>query len=263
MNKCLICGEAAELAFRSVVLDGHDVAYFRCHSCGYLRTEDPYWIDEAYSEAIASTDTGIMQRNIAIAVRLAALLFFCFDPRGTYVDVAGGYGLLVRLMRDIGFNFYWEDKYCQNLVARGFETSQATRPVTAITAFEALEHTENPIAFISSALERFGTRSMVFTTRLYAGNSAPCRNWSYYAFETGQHISFFQAQTLRVIAARLGLKFFSMHGLHILTDSSLRMKPLAWLLTARAAAPFALYVRSRLGTLTSSDNLLRMGPGKK
>ncbi len=259
MNKCLICGEGAELAFRGLVLGRHEAAYFRCASCGYLRTENPYWTDEAYSEAITSADTGIAQRNIAIAARLAALLYVSFDPRGSYVDVAGGYGLLARLMRDLGFDFYWEDKYCQNLMARGFEASAAPRPVTALTAFEVLEHTEDPVAFISSAMERFGTRSIVFSTELYTGEAAPDRNWWYYAPETGQHISFFQERTLRVIAARLGLEFQSMHGLHIFTDRRLPMTSLAWLLTLRAAAPVALYIRSRLGSLTFSDHLQRMG----
>ena len=61
------------------------------------------------------------------------------------------------------------------------------------------------------------------------------------------------------VAARLGLEFQSMHGLHILADRQLPMTSLAWLLTLRAAAPVALYIRSRLGSLTFSDHLQRMG----
>ncbi len=40
------------------------------------------------------------------------------DP---FLDYAGGYGVFTRLMRDIGFDFYWHDPYTQNLFANGFE----------------------------------------------------------------------------------------------------------------------------------------------
>ena len=66
-------------------------------------------------------DTGLVMRNLDIAKKLATLLYFGFDPRARYVDVAGGYGMLTRLMRDDGFDFHWDDKFCANLLARGFE----------------------------------------------------------------------------------------------------------------------------------------------
>jgi len=80
----------------------------------------PYWLDEAYGDAISVLDTGLIQRNLHIAERLAPLLYFLFDHKAPYLDVAGGYGMLVRLMRDIGFDFYWSDKYCRNLFAECF-----------------------------------------------------------------------------------------------------------------------------------------------
>ena len=67
---------------------------------------------------IADADTGLVSRNLGIARRLAGLLYFGFDPKARYLDFAGGYGLLTRLMRDRGFNFYWHDLYCENVFAR-------------------------------------------------------------------------------------------------------------------------------------------------
>lgn len=252
--KCKICGHGMQPAFRETLLCKHDVAYFRCGNCGLLQTEQPYWLNEAYSDAIIDADTGLVQRNVLIAAKLAALLYFSFNSRGHYVDFAGGYGLLVRLMRDIGFDFYWEDKFCQNVLARGFDSTQAGGPITAVTAFEVLEHVADPVGFVTETLARFNTRTLIFSTELYSGEAAPARDWWYYSFANGQHISFFQERTLRKMAEVMGLQFYTMHGLHIFTDQSLRNELLSRVLTARYAAPVALYVRQRLGSKTVADH---------
>jgi len=255
---CPICRAAAVPAFQAQVLRKYAAEYLRCPHCGYLWAAAPYWLEEAYCDAIVAADTGIAQRNYAIARKLANLLYFCLDSRATYVDAAGGYGLLVRLMRDFGFDFYWQDKYCQNLMARGFEYASEHGPVAAVTAIEVLEHTPDPVGFIRATLERFATRTLIFTTMLYAGDMAPPRDWWYYAFATGQHVSFFQARTLEHIAATLGLRFVSWRGMHILTDRPLRHAALAPLLLSRLGLPLAQYVEVRLGSKTMADHHERM-----
>jgi hypothetical protein len=45
-----------------------------------------------------------------------------------------------------GFDFYWTDKYAENLFARGFEAQSIFHSTAA--AFEVLEHIENPLAFL-------------------------------------------------------------------------------------------------------------------
>lgn len=221
--------------FAATVLGVHSVSYFRCATCGLIRTEEPYWLEQAYGEAIARTDTGLVQRNIAIGARLAALIRVHFDPKAAFLDLAGGYGLLVRLMRDRGFDFYWSDKYCANLMARGFEAERADRPFTAVTAFEVLEHVHDPFTFISEAMQTHSASTLVFSTLLYEGQTAPSPDWWYYAFETGQHISFYSRITLQELAAKLNLRFHTRWGLHILTDSQidfdsprLRLKEIAF-----------------------------------
>ena len=94
-------------------------------------------VEEAYSNAIADADTGLVARNISISKRLACILFAFNDKQAKYLDIGGGYGLLTRLMRDIGFDFYWSDPYCENILAKGFESSN-NNPISAITAFEVL-----------------------------------------------------------------------------------------------------------------------------
>ncbi|MGR9087535.1 MAG: class I SAM-dependent methyltransferase [Gammaproteobacteria bacterium] len=218
---CKVCGQDQRPVFTQKILDRHAVQYYYCDRCGFLQTEHPYWLDEAYSDAIAGADTGLVQRNLIIARRLAVLLYFVFGREGAYADFAGGTGLLVRLMRDIGFDFYWKDRYSANIHARGFEFDADRTRCTALTAFEVLEHLEDPVVFIGDSLREAHTDTLIFTTELFAGYPPAPGAWWYYAPETGQHISFYQYRTLKTISERLGLNLYSSSGFHMMTRKTL------------------------------------------
>jgi Methyltransferase domain len=219
---CRVCGGATRIAFSHTILRKYSCDYYHCETCGFLQTQEPYWLDEAYSSAIAAADTGLVRRNMAISKTLSTLLFFLFDRQGKYLDVAGGYGMLARLMRDVGFDFYWSDKYCENLLARGFEEdASAVSSYTAVTAFEVLEHVPDPLRFVTECMERANTRTMVFSTSLFEGAPPEPESWWYYAFETGQHVSFFQARTLRTIADKLAVNLCTSGAFHVLTDKTI------------------------------------------
>lgn len=220
---CKICDSPLSQAFSTLILGKYDATFNTCENCGFICAENPHWLEEAYSSAIASTDTGLVSRNINIANKLAVVLYLLLSERGNnrYVDVAGGYGMLTRLMRDYGFDFYWSDKYCQNLMARGFNYSQELGPCRAVTAFEVLEHTEDPVGFVKDALCFGQTDTLIFSTDLYEGNPPPPGEWWYYSFETGQHIAFFKRKTLQTVADKLGLNFYSNGAIHILTRANL------------------------------------------
>ena len=94
--------------------------YFRCDYCGFIQTEKPYWLHEAYSTAIAAQDVGILARNLMNRRVTAALLKVLFPDATKLVDFGAGHGILVRLMRDLGFDFVWMDRYASNDYARGF-----------------------------------------------------------------------------------------------------------------------------------------------
>lgn len=256
MIKCPICSSALNEAFRAKVLKKYEVGYRRCGECGFLQTEEPYWLDEAYTDAIAVADTGLVVRNFSLATKLTALLYLCFEPKGAYLDIAGGYGMLVRLMRDSGFDYYWDDKYCQNLLARGFEAEKSVKPFSALTAFEVLEHIHDPINFIQTAMELNGCRTFIFTTELYEGTEPPAQDWWYYVFTTGQHISFYQRKTLEKLADKLNLNFYSLHGLHVLTDKTVRVNLLLRVSTGRLSPLVAFLVKNKLGSLTFADHCM-------
>lgn len=84
--ECHICGAEAPLWERARILGRHDIAYYRCPDCGFIETEEPYWLDEAYSEAIADADIGLAGRNYMLQKRIAAILKLCAPPR-TYVSI--------------------------------------------------------------------------------------------------------------------------------------------------------------------------------
>lgn len=253
---CPICDGVLEFSFVEKVLCKHDAIFDYCQTCGFLRARDPHWLSEAYSSAIASTDTGLVMRNSSVACKLASVLYGALGERGQgrYADVAGGYGMLTRMMRDYGLDFYWSDKYCANLMARGFEYSPELGPCRAVTAVEIMEHLEDPLTFVRDALRQAQSNIYIFTTELFEGLPPRPEQWWYYSFETGQHIAFFQRRTLETMAKKMGFSFASGGGVHVFSKLPINERMLG-LLAGRMSSIFGLWVRKTLGTKVMSDHL--------
>ena len=250
---CKICGADMRLQFHTIVLRKYDVGYFQCNSCGFLQTEEPHWLQEAYSTAIVTADTGILQRNLHMSRVISVLFWHLFGRTGRFLDAAGGYGIFVRLMRDFGFDYYWSDPHAPNLVARGFEDSSEHRPYAAVSAFEVLEHVPDPLEFLSELLRATGARTIVASTALFSGDAPLPEQWWYYTPQTGQHISFYQLSTLQAMARKLKLKLYSHNDIHIWTER--RLSPWAFQLMThpRLAATLSVALRPIYHTRIWSD----------
>lgn len=215
---CKICNQQTKQIFTAKMLNKYDITYFHCEHCGFLQTEEPYWLDEAYGETINVSDTGYMQRNINLSQKLTILLALFFDKNGKFLDYAGGYGVFTRIMRDIGFDFYWDDKYTTNLFARGFEFKDGEK-IEAVTTFESFEHFVNPTDEIESLLKI--SKNIIFSTELLPNPIPKPKDWWYYGLDHGQHISFYNEKTFEFIATKYNLNYANLGGLHLLTEKKI------------------------------------------
>ena len=216
---CKICGSKAKKIFSAKILNKYNINYFYCDNCGFLQTENPYWLEESYKESINISDTGILSRNLYLSKISSSIIFFFFNKQGKFLDYAGGYGIFTRLMRDIGFDFYWNDKFTKNLVARGFEYNKS-QPIELITCFEAFEHFENPISEIETMLGI--SRNILFSTELLPHLVPRPNEWWYYGLNHGQHISFYSLKTLQFIAKKYNLNLYTNKtSIHLLTGKRL------------------------------------------
>ena len=204
---CTICQSTARLHCQALVLDKYMVQYYQCSQCEFIFTEQPYWLDEAYAtSAITRLDIGSVQHNVLMAGVTQAVITTWLDSRAKFIDYGGGYGMLVRHMRDRGFDFYRHDRYCQNLFANSFDLTDVP-PFRAelITAFEVMEHLPNPVADIETMLSL--TDTILFTTSVQPRPDVTPASWWYFHPQAGQHIALFSRASLYALARRFGLHY--------------------------------------------------------
>lgn len=217
--KCNICHKKSERIFQKKVLGKYNVGFYRCVDCGYIQTEKPYWLKEAYSDAITSLDIGLIGRNIQLSSVVEDLLYKYFETNSKYLDFAGGYGMFTRIMRDKGFNFYHQDKFCENLFAKHFaleNLNNTERRFELVTSFEMIEHLEIPYQTLDTIFKM--SNSFLFTTQLVP--ETDLENWWYFGFEHGQHISFYTTKALNILANHYKKKLYSDGFLHLITNKT-------------------------------------------
>jgi hypothetical protein len=222
-----ITGGHTTLLFEAKVLSKYDVKYYRCNDTGFIQTEEPYWLDEAYSSAITRLDIGLPYRNIQMADRVSRIILNSFNSNRKFLDYAGGYGLFTRLMRDKGFDYFNTDKYCQNMFAEHFDLQDlpANTLFELTTAFEVFEHLVQPAKDAQEMLSY--ADHLLFTTELQPAEINTVNDWWYFAPETGQHIAFYNEDSLAYLAKQAGYNFFTDgQMLHLFTKKQFDKNPL-------------------------------------
>ncbi len=223
-DRCRLCGESSCHLATMAVLGGHVAELFQCPACGYAQFASPHWLEEAYRDAITSTDLGLLQRCIRSARRIRDLLAAAGMAREPVLDWGGGYGTLTRLLRDRGIDCWHWDPHCRNLFARGFESSPDTRRWGAVVALEVFEHLVDPWKFLNEATSI--SDLVIFSTDIVS-EPAPPPGWHYYAVEHGQHVGFLSRRALAVVGRRTAMRSMSLRSLHVLSRGIGPMRRLA------------------------------------
>jgi hypothetical protein len=202
---CRLCGAPAARCFEQLVLGRIPAGYFHCAACGLTQAEEPYWLEEAYANPIASADTGLLARNLHLRAVTGTFLELSGLGDRTGLDYAGGWGVFTRLMRDSGYDFRWHDRYAINLFAHGAEWRGETGPPAVCTAFEVLEHFARPREGFAE-LAALGA-GVVITSTEVPPTSPPPADWIYLAPATGQHVAFYERRTLERLGRENGYPF--------------------------------------------------------
>lgn len=260
---CKICNNHSDFFLESTLFNNKQkVTYYKCKTCYFIQSEEPYWLDRAYASAITKSDIGLISRNIYNSNLLENILLHLFPNVNKCLDYAAGYGMFVRIMRDRGFDFYWHDDYCENIFSEHFVGSLSAK-YDIITAFEVFEHLPNPTEIIEKLLSI--SETIFFTTEL-TDNVSDFNSWWYRGEISGQHISFFHTNTLQYIANKNKLYYYSFANqtLHLLAKNKIDEQALNVFLhppqrtiwdriLRRATAPI---VKPRTSFLTSDYNTI-------
>lgn len=260
-SRCRLCGESAPIAFIRPVYDVSAVAYYHCDSCGFTETEEPSWLERAYETPIHASDTGMVRRNLAMQGVLAVFMWLMRIDESLGLDYAGGYGLLTRLMRDIGYDFRHLDPFAPNLFAAQAEWSETCGAPTVVSALEYLEHLVEPVEEFGN-VTALNPRYIVTSTVVnpYAGPPDP--EWWYLAPQSGQHVGFFMPPTLVELGRRTGYPYVSV-GPEYQLFSQTPLPKLRWAAAQalgprffRAGASILSLLGAGVAPYTESDSLL-------
>lgn len=207
---CLFCGDARlEIAFtRKVFHDRHDAPYHLCTGCHSLQISRVTWLDEAYVGTGDDIDTGSVQRSFLTVMLVRALRQGAFLATGAgALDYGAGLGLLVRLLRDEGFNAWGFDKYRKMHEADAFQIKhdgyQGTLDILVL--IEVLEHLVDPFGELSAFSTLLSDRGLILVrTGLYE-HRIHGPDWWYLLPQWGGHINFASRRGLKALARRLGM----------------------------------------------------------
>lgn len=205
-STCPVCLGMAPWVFQTRVLQSAFADVHLCPECDYLFVANPHWLKDAYQRVINTMDTGCVARNTRLRNETALPIYLMTGGNGSWVDYGGGHGGYCRLMRDVGFDFYWNDPMAENLFAAGFEEPSSIK-FAGVTCFECFEHFTDPRAEMKKMLAR--APRIVFSTELRPQRIPNSDAWPYYAWEAGQHVGFHTQKSLRTLGEVFGLQLVS------------------------------------------------------
>ena len=224
--QCKICKSDTQIITSKLILNKYTTNYHQCRTCHFIQTDEPFWLAESYNEAITKLDIGLINRNVYLQNKIPALIDTFFSNAQIMLDYGGGYGMFVRMMRDLGYDFFRQDKHCENIFANHFDiTDSSTQKFDILTAFEVFEHLEHPMAEIEKMFEF--SENIIFSTVLNPPTIQEFENWWYVSPLTGQHIAFYDQTTLTYIAKKFNKNVYT-NGVNLHVFTSQKIDPALW-----------------------------------
>ncbi len=254
---CSICKSGASPYCSAQLLGKYDVQYYRCSRCQFIFTESPYWLSEAYDSAITKLDIGLIVRNEFIVPLVQAVINKWTNSNGRFIDYGGGYGMLVRMMRDRGFDYYRQDIYCDNLYAKSFDVTDVP-PFKAelLTAFEVFEHLTNPVEELEKMLEFSDT--ILFSTEVQPSAKITPESWWYFTPETGQHIALYSRASLQALANRFNLNYcWNEYNIHLFSRKTINNRLFKTITNPRLARLYNKIIGERPTLLHKDYSLIQ------
>ncbi len=249
---CKICSTAADKVFTGIILDKYEIDYFRCPECRFMQTEDPYWLTEAYAEAITHSDVGLLNRNIELAKMTPLLILIYFSDKIQNVGLEYANPVVKILVKTLNLKKQYFYKKLNKILEYEFDAGKKYIDYgggygiyvrlmrdSGFNFYWHDEYCENLFAkeFVGdlnreydmlTAFEVFEhlpdplnelekmlkiSGNVLFTTKLLPDDETPGLNdWWYYGTEHGQHISFFSRKTLEHIAKKYSKNYCQLKG---------------------------------------------------
>jgi hypothetical protein len=256
------CCNSRSKAIKSVLIQkATNAELFQCITCGHLFFPNPSWLDKAYSSAIARTDTGLVARNLMLRRLLFPFLLrarqLSSREESKFLDFGCGTALFVRMMRDLGLDFYGFDDYSHPVHAPAYVykdiASITSEFFEVITLCEVLEHLTDPLKTLKEL--RDATQTFLVTTECIP-EPVPSNSWPYYDFDTGQHISFFTLASLASLASQLNCTISSYgRSIHLISGQQELHEAFRYFVGYnRSKILFTLLLKLGLKSLTLSDH---------
>ncbi|MCI0474133.1 MAG: class I SAM-dependent methyltransferase, partial [Ignavibacteria bacterium] len=195
------------------------------------------------------SDIGLLKRNADLVPATANVISRFFDSSKKFIDYGAGYGVFVRMMRDRGYDFYWQDRYCENLYAKEFEYKNGDK-YELLTAYEVFEHLPDPVPEINLMLKH--SDSILFSTYLLPEGNPKPGEWWYYATDHGQHVSIYTRKSLEVLAGISGKRYYT-NGKNIHLFSGKKISNLYFKLLTMPYSSAAFSVLSGKKSLLDDD----------
>ena len=181
LDACPACGAGSVDAVHRRVFRGRVWALARCHACGQHFTSPRPTGDDLrgfyggdYHAAIRAPGHAEAAFGAKYARYVATLSRHL--PRGRVVDVGCGTGLLVRMLRDGGYDAegvelnassaaWGREQYGVTIHDRSMERcSFAPASLDAVLLTDVLEHTAQPVAFLRNVRRLLSPRGLVLVT---------------------------------------------------------------------------------------------------